>query len=860
MMTTTTDPFDSAAARLLDALDTGHMDGIVGALSEVDAAIGGDWSDERVQPVRERLLELHRNTRAALVAGLVQWTLMLWRPVETERIRRERTALIHLAATVSRGFPPGPARELREDRLHLMGRQWLITDLHEAEALIAEEIAAGRPVDAAVVAGVRRTALSIRPHHSAVVDLAAALTEPLLSPGEAWADRVLADVAALDAEFLDAQLGSRRDPAGGAGGPWAALLKHAFEVKSAKPTARWERTGRALIDAVGPERARERITEWLSLVGRPRTLELVADPDGAGVGRLDPYNLDALRGIALLLPLAPARPDSARVLGRLVESALRKVPGIGPQAPKVANAAVHGLARLDGEEGLAQLAVLTTRVTYKGTVKELDKALRDRAAALGLGRAEIEELAVPSYGMTEPGRRVEHFGDARVELLVEGTRVRQTWYNEAGRPVKSPPASVRREHADGLKEFKAEVRDLEKMLTAQSERLDRQFLARRSWRYGAWRERILDHPLVATLARRLIWTVDGTACAWLDGALRTLTGDESAPAADAVVELWHPVGHPTEEVLAWRALLERHRVVQPFKQAHREVYLLTPAEEHTRVYSNRFAAHVLRQHRFHALAGARGWHSQLQLAVDNSVAAPKRLLPEWGLRAEFWVNGTDADWGETFDHLGTDQVRFYPIDAPENLTHAGSGQFSPLMIPGVETPEPVPLTEVPPLVLSEVLRDVDLFVGVCSVGNDPTWSDGGPEGRYRDYWREYGFGELSQSARERGELLARLLPRLAVGARCTVEGRFLEVRGELHTYRIHLGSGNVLMTPDDRYLCIVPASDGPADGRAGSPGPYLPYLPFEGDRMLAVILSKAVLLADDTAITDPAITAQLGRR
>ncbi|MFI9366453.1 DUF4132 domain-containing protein [Kitasatospora sp. NPDC053057] len=849
MMMTTTDPLDPAVARLLDALDTGHVDGIVTALSEVDAAIGGDWSDERVQPVRERLLGLHRNTRAALVAGLVNWSLMLWRPVETEKLKQQRSALTRLAATVSRGLPPEPARELSEDRLHLMGRQWVFAEFHEAEALVSEELAAGRPVEAAVVAAVRRSALHIRPHHSLVVDLAAALTEPLLSPGEAWADQVLADVAELDAEL---------DPAGGEGGPWRALLKHALEVKSAKPTARWERTGRALIDAVGPERARERITAWLSLVGRPRTLELVADPNGAGANQLDPHNLDALRGIALLLPLAPAQPDSARVLGRLVESTLRKVPGIGPQAPKVANAAVHALARLDGEEGLAQLAVLTTRVTYKGTVKELDKALRDRAAALGLSRAEIEELAVPSYGLTEPGQRVERFGDARVELLVEGTGVRQTWYNEAGRPVKSPPASVRREHADGLKEFKAAVKDLEKMLAAQSERLDRQFLARRSWRYGSWRERIVDHPLVGTLARRLIWTVDGTACAWLDGALRTLTGDEPAPAADAQVELWHPVGHPTESVLAWRALLERHEVVQPFKQAHREVYLLTPAEEHTRVYSNRFAAHVLRQHRFHALAGVRGWHSQLQLAVDNSFAVPKRLLPEWGLRAEFWVNGMDADWGETFTHLGTDQVRFYPIDAPENLTQAGSGQYSPMMRPGVEIPEPVPLTEVPPLVLSEVLRDVDLFVGVSSVGNDPTWSDGGPDGRYRDYWQSYGFGELSQSARERGELLARLLPRLAVGKRCTVEGRFLEVRGELHTYRIHLGSGNVLMAPDDRYLCIVPASDGPADGQAGSPGG--PYLPFEGDRMLAVILSKAVLLADDTAITDPAITGQLGQR
>jgi len=35
-------------------------------------------------------------------------------------------------------------------------------------------------------------------------------------------------------------------------------------------------------------------------------------------------------------------------------------------------------------------------------------------------------------------------------------------------------------------------------------------------------------------------------------------------------------------------------------------------------------------------------------------------------------------------------------------------------------------------------------------------------------------------------------------------------------------------------------------------------LPFEGDQLLGIILSKAMLLANDATITDPAITSQLG--
>ncbi|MFG2848231.1 hypothetical protein ACGF12_34460 [Kitasatospora sp. NPDC048296] len=85
-----------------------------------------------------------------------------------------------------------------------------------------------------------------------------------------------------------------------------------------------------------------------------------------------------------------------------------------------------------------------------------------------------------------------------------------------------------------------------------------------------------------------------------------------------------------------------------------------------------------------------------------------------------------------------------------------------------------------------------------------------------------------------------------------MDGRFLEVRGELRTYRIHLGSGNILMSPNDTYLCIVPGTDGPADSQ--------PQPPFEGDHMLAVILGKALLPARDSAITDPTVTSQIAPR
>ncbi|GAA3235366.1 DUF7737 domain-containing protein [Nonomuraea helvata] len=123
----------------------------------------------------------------------------------------------------------------------------------------------------------------------------------------------------------------------------------------------------------------------------------------------------------------------------------------------------------------------------------------------------------------------------------------------------------------------------------------------------------------------------------------------------------------------------------------------------------------------------------------------------------------------------------------------------------------VPLTEVAPLTLSEVLRDADLAVGVTSTGLDP-------EG-HGEYWQSYGFGDLTQTAQIRRDALARLLPRLAISDRCTLADRFLVVRGDLRTYKIHLGSSNILMEPNDAYLCIVPRR-----GSGGDPV-FLPFRP-----------------------------------
>ena len=660
-----------------------------------------------------------------------------------------------------------------------------------------------------------------------------------IEPGEPWSDAALDDMAALDDSHREA---------------WIDLLGHCLSATASKPSAKWLKQASGLLDAVGNHDFIDAISRWFPLVDKPAEPVPYDSECPPWPGWVAECNCRILKGLAWCCMLTDDR-RAMRALAALALAAYKKIPGAGAREASIGNACVYSLGQMPGIEPVGQLAQIKARVRSQTIQKQIGKALEAAAQRMQVPRDELDEMAVPSYGLTGVGCMERRLGDFTAGLSVTGTASTElTWLGPSGKRQQSIPAAVSKDFAEDLKEIKSAAKDIQKMLPAQRDRIDALYKQRRSWPFIAWRERYLDHPLMGVLARRLIWKFttrgESRAGAFIDGRI---VGPDDSPIAglceDTTVELWHPIGCPPDDVLAWRDWLERHEIRQPFKQAHREIYVLTDAERQTRTYSNRYAAHVVKQHQFNALCGARGWRNQLKLLVDATYPPPSINLPAWNLRAEFWTDGAGDETNEagTFLYLSTDQVRFYPMDAPQAYGHALEHGGQP------QTPAPpLPLDSIPPLVLSEVMRDIDLFVGVASVANDPTWSDGGPDGRYRQYWNDVAFGYLSATAQTRRDVLQRVIPRLKIAARCSFSDRFLVVRGDLRTYKIHLGSGNILMEPNDQYLCIVEDIGYRDDDRV--------FLPFEGDRTLAAIISKALLLADDAGINDPTITSQIRRK
>jgi Domain of unknown function (DUF4132) len=518
---------------------------------------------------------------------------------------------------------------------------------------------------------------------------------------------------------------------------------------------------------------------------------------------------------------AAALHGGAAVVPQLLALALRLgVPRHGLlDSPKLVNATVNALAEVDDPAALEALGRLQTAIKDRGLRKQVDTALAAAAGRLGIIAAQLVERSVPDHGLAANGSVDWVVGDHQVRVaLVDGVALRTTYTAPEGRTTTTAPAAIRGE----LGPVKAAVKELRKTVAGERARVEGLLSTDRTWPHEEWRRYYRGHPVTGAISRALIWEFEDARGRW--AAVAPGAEPEGVPVR---VRLWHPVRASADGIAGWRRHVVTAELRQPFKQAFREVYPLTPAEEQTGGYSNRFAGHIVHYQQLYALFRERGWQAACLSNHDGGHEGDARAeFGEGQWRVWFHHQPAEGDFHDSPDLATTDQVRFERRDG-RRWRRAG-------------------LAEVPPEVFSEAMRDVDLFVAVTSIAADPTWSDRGEEG-HGAYWRRAATEHLTASAEVRREALERVLPRLKLAKHCKLEGRYLVVSGELATYRIHLGSANVLMEPSGHYLCIVQARGGGAEKV---------FLPFEDER-LSLILSKAAMLAADAKITDPSILTQI---
>lgn len=511
-------------------------------------------------------------------------------------------------------------------------------------------------------------------------------------------------------------------------------------------------------------------------------------------------------------------PNQFSILSKLAEKCFTKIPNVGPTSRKVGDVVLKILDESETIEGLGILLNLKSRAKYPVFRKALENSIRKAIYFTQLNPNEVEDYFINDFGLSD-GRLDFNFGDFSSAIQIEGfNKVNMTWYRKDGKTQKSVPAKVKSDFPSDLLLWKANLKFIKKELSGQKIRFEGFWKKKKVWSFSNWKKYIFDHEFIRFISRSLIWYFekngDNFTAFWNGENFIDSNGNVITDIENTSVSLWHPVNSTVEEIQAWRALIMKREIRQPFKQAFREIYLVTDAEITTSTYSNRYLSHIVKHHTFVALAKQRKWVYESVYSYDY----PFIDYSEYQVEATF-------DLESNYDYATTGRVYFRSTKSKEVLR----------------------VEDVPAIIFSETMRDADLFVGVTSIGNDPNWNDYNDA---RNYWTSYSFGDLTEVAKTRKTILENLVPRLKIRDIAEIKGKFLVVRGKLRTYKIHIGSTNILMEPNDQYLCIVPDR---------SKKDYLKntFIPVEGDNGLSIILSKAFLLAEDDKITDSTITSQI---
>jgi hypothetical protein len=313
-------------------------------------------------------------------------------------------------------------------------------------------------------------------------------------------------------------------------------------------------------------------------------------------------------------------------------------------------------------------------------------------------------------------------------------------------------------------------------------------------------QHLMTHPIVRPFLERLVLKSDAGMGYPVQGgkALRGADG-ETVP----VKKEW-AIAHSLDFVSAknwhdFQAECFRQERVQPFKQVFREVYTLTTAEKEDGDKSRRYSGQQVNENQAKALLSGRGWSTKEDLS---------KLYHAENLNVELIL---DHGYGTPGDAAAP---------AVKEICFVKRGEWKPML-----------LADVPSIIFSEVMRDLDLVVSVAHVGGiDP---------------------EATQSTvAMRSTLLVETCALLKLD-NVRIESRHALINGTFGQYSVHLGSGVVHKQPGGS-LCVV-AVNAQHRGRI--------FLPFaDDDPRTAEILSKVLLLARDREIQDPTILEQIATR
>ena len=340
------------------------------------------------------------------------------------------------------------------------------------------------------------------------------------------------------------------------------------------------------------------------------------------------------------------------------------------------------------------------------------KSLRAKALELivkiaqsrGLSKEQLEDRIVPSCGLDENGARVFDFG-SRKFFFVMGAGLKPSVRDEDNKVKPDLPEPTQRDNLELAKQEIAQWKELKKNIKTvakvQATKLEQALVTGRRWTFSEFEMYLLKHPLMCHLVRPLVWAgydSEGKMVKTFRVAEDNQCSDEYDKNTEIAglheIGLVHPLNCPLDLLGRWGELLTDYEIVPPFPQLGRATFALT-SEEKDKSSIDRFNEFSIPAIAVPSTLERLGWSRGLPISHGYYHCHSKQF---YGANLTVAVEYDDGI-----------QMQMALESEPQHL----SGCF---FLSGIHKPAEsfdlraaIPLKDVDPVVLSEVLSDLSLL-------------------------------------------------------------------------------------------------------------------------------------------------------
>ena len=322
------------------------------------------------------------------------------------------------------------------------------------------------------------------------------------------------------------------------------------------------------------------------------------------------------------------------------------------------------------------------------------------AKSKGMSRFELQDEMIPDFGFEGLFYDFEDTNGKTYRAFV-GNDFKIKVQDESGKIRKSIPARTPQELKDHFKQVGKEIRTIIKQ---QKVSLENYMIAQRRWATDAWVRHFMQKPVMFGFTQTLLWgqydhegkLVKQFAVAQ-DQTLEDVEYDEVELEDDCTIGIIHALELDHDDIEAWMEYFSENNIAQPFPQLERPIYLPDAATLQQRVIKDYMGK---KSPSIAARADKRGWRrgSVVDAGAINSYY---KEFPNAGY--DVFICTEDHGIGYNFDCVfgmmyfvkhGSVFTGSYMYNEPYKSTD----------------PRIVPLAEVPVLLYSETIGDVEFFI------------------------------------------------------------------------------------------------------------------------------------------------------